>query len=188
VAARVTFRVYESGERASTSQEVDPIVTGASDDRRAVRFALAPGTYRVQMSILDTNQNLLESDVRDVVVPNRTADVVIGTPQVWKARDAKGSADNDPHALAVVARDFRQTERLLIRLPVYPAGLRVTAQLTTERGELVRQPPVGIGSSPSELYLDFPLAGLPDGGYRLEFLGSAEGVSARESLAFRILP
>jgi VWFA-related protein len=188
IAARVAFRVYEMRENASASQEIDPIVTGASDDRRAARFALAPGTYRVQMSILDTNQNLLESDVRDFVVPHRPADVVIGTPQVWKARDARGSADNDPRALAVVTRDFRRTERLLIRLPVYPAGLRVTAQLINERGELVRQPAVGVGSSPSDLYLDFPLAGLPDGGYRLEFLGTAEGADARESLAFRIVP
>jgi VWFA-related protein len=187
IPARLTFRVYDMREGASSRQDVDPILTGASDDRRAARFALAPGTYRVQMSILDANRSLLDSDVRDFVVPNRTADVVIGTPEVWRARDAWGSADNDPQALPVVARDFRQTDRLLIRLPVYPAGLRVSAQLTNERGEAVGRPAVGVGSSPSELYLDFPLTGLSDGSYRLEFL-AAEGSPARESLVFRILP
>jgi VWFA-related protein len=188
IPARVGFRVYELRAGASASQDVDPIVTGTSDDRRAARFALAPGSYRVQMSILDANANLLESDVRDFVVPGRATDAAIGTPQVWRARDARGSADNDPQALPVVVRDFRRAERLLIRLPVYPAGLRVSAQLTNERGELVRQPAVGVGPSPSELYLDVALAGLADGGYQLDFVAAAEGGRARESLTFRVLP
>ncbi len=188
IPARIAFKVFEMGEEVPAGQEVDPIITSMSDDRRTVRFALTPGSYRVQMVVQDTNANILDSDVRDLVVRPGTADVVIGTPQVWRARDARGSADNDPQALPVVVRDFRRTERLLIRVPVYPAGVRVSAQLTNERGELVSQPSVGVGGSPAELYLDLPLGALPDGAYRLELQASAERGRALETLAFHVVP
>jgi hypothetical protein len=185
--ARVTFRVYEIDEALLSGGEAVPLLTGAADDRRTARFDIQPGNYRVQMSIQDSGAAVIDFDVRDLVVRPRTTTMAMGTPQVWRARGASVSADNDPQALPVVTRDFSRADRLLIRVPVYPAGVRVTAQLITEQGELVRSLSVGIGASPLMVYLDVPLATLPDGGYRVELAASVDAGDAQESVSFRVI-
>ena len=67
------------------------------------------------------------------MVRDLTAPVVLGTPEVLRARTARDfrALASDPDAVPVAAREFSRTERLMIRVPAYaPSG----ADLRSRRG------------------------------------------------------
>ena len=81
------------------------------------------------MSIQDVTSRVLDVDIRDIAVRELKGDVVLGTPEVLRARNARefrtlSAADS---AVPVASREFSRTERLLIRFPAYaPAGTQPT--------------------------------------------------------------
>jgi hypothetical protein len=52
----------------------------------------------------------------------------------------------------------------------------------------VRDLPVGVGSSPSTIFLDMPLTGLSDAAYRIQFAAADGRERVSEWLRFRVVP
>jgi hypothetical protein len=114
---------------------------------------------------------------------------VITTPKVWAARSARDvtimqSATPPP---AAVGREFRRTDRLLIKFGTIGPGTAaptVTAQLLNQQGTKMLDVAVTTGDAHS---IDLPLANLAAGQYLLEITAAAEGQKpVSELLAFRI--
>jgi hypothetical protein len=101
------------------------------------------------------------------------------------------SIRKDPSAVPTANREFRRTERLLVRtVAVAPAGatLTVTSRLLNRQGQKMVDLPVTAAAAAGEPYLvDLPLSSLAPGEYLLEVSASAEGQDPKtELVAFRV--
>lgn len=180
-------QVFEGVVKASGSGGPD-----VSGDSMRATFQTAPGRLRLRMAIEDAAARPLDTDVRDLVVDPMTAPIALGTPEVFRARNARDLRTfmADPEAVPVAAREFSRIERLLIRVPAYsPDGQpNVTARLASRAGSM-RDIEVTPGPSPDRFQIDLPLAGLASGEYviQLRVASSGEG-EARADVSFKVTP
>jgi VWFA-related protein len=172
---------------------VKPTGPGAVEQRgvtpaRAV-FDAPPGRVRLQMSIQDVAEQVLDSDVRDLAVPDFRKPVGIGTPEVLRARNAREFRllDEQP-SVPVASREFSRTERLLIRFAAYaPTGdtPSVTAKLMSRLGQSMRDLTIN-SSRDGEHEIDLPLAGLANGEYIIELTATSPAGEASDRFGFRV--
>ena len=181
-----------SGEivyRGRAPAEMAPIGSGAS-----VSFDARPGKLDVRLTIEGDGTGTLDSEDRDVIVPDLSApEVMLGTPRVWFARNARefttlSAGDATP---PTAARDFRRTDRLLVRFDTFaPGGIApvVTARLLNQQGAKMIDVAVTAPSAAGQPYVfDLPLANFAAGQYLIELAASAEGHKpVTELVAFRI--
>lgn len=171
-------------------------------------FDVTPGRLRLQMSIEDSADQPLDSDVRDLIVGDYfQAAVVVGTPEVLRARTARDvrALDADPGAVPVAAREFSRAERLVVRVPAYAAGVEkpaVSARLvsgmpggsgiggtggTKGTGRAMRQLVVDAAATPDGRHqIDLPLAGLAPGEYSIEITATSPAGAATDAVRFRV--
>lgn len=160
---------------------------GGAPAARAV-FEMAPGRLRTRMQILDAAQSVVDTDVRSIVVRDMKAGVLIGTPEVLRARNAREFRSLDSaDAVPVSSREFSRTERLRIRFSASgPPGapLAVSARLLSRMGPM-RELPVGFSSTGLH-EIDVPLAGLAAGEYLIELHASGAAGAATDVIDFRV--
>ena len=132
---------------------------------------------------------VIDSDARDVDVPNiGSARATILAPAVLRTGSAREfrTVSEDPDAAPVPSRDFRRTDRLLLRVPAYDAGgapARVSATLLNRWRQPMRAVPAMPGSLREGItQFDIPLAPLAPGEYTIRL--SAGGVT--EHVTFRV--
>ncbi len=199
-AARLTLTVLAGDGQSVFDGAVLPSGPGTFDagedtPPRAV-FDVAPGRVRIRMSIEDPSLQAIDSDVRTINVRDlhdRRDPVVLGTPEVMRARNAREfrEINSDPEAAPVAAREFSRTERLVIRVPAYAAdaALSVSATLMNRTGQEMRSLTVKALARPDGTnQVDLPLAGLAAGEYRIEFTATTPAGRATDQLAFRVTP
>ena len=181
-----------SGEvvyRGRAPAELAPVGSGAS-----VSFDAKPGKLDVRLTIEGDGTGTLDSEDRDLTVPDLSApEVMIGTPRVWFARNARefttlSAGESSP---PTAGRDFRRTDRLLVRFDTFtPGGIAavVTARLLNQQGTKMSDVVVTAPSAPGQPYaFDLQLASFAAGQYLLELIATAEGHKpVTELVAFRI--
>jgi VWFA-related protein len=180
-------QIFEGVVKANSSGGLE-----ADSDSMRATFEAAPGRLRLRMAIEDAAARPLDTDVRDLIVDAMSNPVALGTPEVFRARNARDlrAFVSDPLAAPVSAREFSRTERLLIRVPAYsPDGApRVSAQLASRSG-FIRDLDVTSGPSPDRFQVDLPLAGLASGDYVISLrLAGPEGGEARTDVSFKVTP
>lgn len=164
---------------------------GIVGERASAVFDVPPGRTAFTMSIQDAASNAIDSDVRDIVVRDlKGGGVVLGTPEVFRARTARDVRElrAEPAAVPVASREFSRTEQLLIRVPAYaPSAPTVTATLISPARQVMRQLQAEpVQSKPGVTQIDVPLAGLPPGQYSVALSATSSSGSAKESVAFRV--
>ena len=171
-----------------------PAELAAPGNGGIIRFSAPPGKLDLRLTIEGDGTGTLDTEDRALVLPDLSApEVMLSTPKVWFARNAReftGLTSGLPPAPTAV-REFRRTDRLLIRLDAYaPAGAptKVTAQLLNQQGAKMTDIPVTPPSAGGHTHsIDFPLASLAPGQYLLEITANAEGQPAKsELIAFRV--
>jgi hypothetical protein len=157
---------------------------------RAV-IASPPGKLRLRMSIQDAASQVLDQEVRDLAVRDLQSGVVIGTPEVLRARNAREFRTISlASAVPVASREFSRAERLLIRFPA--AGrdgerVAVSATLLGPSGQPIRGLPLATVVPPHAGYaIELPLAGFAPGAYTIELAAASAAGHAKEQLAFRV--
>jgi hypothetical protein len=163
---------------------------GADAPTRAV-FDAPPGRVRIRMSIQDAALDVIDSDVREIIVRGLDAAVVLGTPEFLRARNAREFRElaADPQAAPVAARTFSRRERLLIRVNAYaPDGApKVSARLVSRMGQAMRTLAVAPPSTPGGPYMiDLPLAGLAGGEYQIELTAVSPAGQTKDLVRFRV--
>ena len=169
--------------------------TAPADEGMPTRaiFEVPPGRLRIRMSIEDASLQVIDSDVRAIVVRDLEAPVVLGTPEVFRARTARDfrALDANPLAVPVASRVFSRAERLVIRVPAYaPDGEPIVSAVLMSR---VRQPmrdlPVTPPASPGGAsQIELPLAGLASSEYTIEVRATHRAGEASETIGFRVTP
>ena len=158
---------------------------------RAV-FDAPAGRIRLRMAIQDAAAQVIDHDVRDLSVRDLRGDVVIGTAQVLRARNAREFRSlDDAAAVPVASREFSRTERLLLRVPIYAASDEppsVSARLLNRSGQAMRQLTVSTSAKPSRFgEIDVPLAGLAAGEYIVEVVAITSSGQAKDRITFRVI-
>jgi VWFA-related protein len=159
----------------------------------AASFDVPPGRLRLRISVAGAN-GALDSEDREMVVPDLTTTALaLGTPRVYVARTASEfqviSKGADPTPTA--SRDFRRTDRLVIRTEAYAPGnaqTTMSSKLLNKLGQRMADVPANPSPEAGRPYLiDLPLAGLAPGEYLLEIAAASEGERAvTELIAFRV--
>jgi hypothetical protein len=160
-----------------------------------VEFDATPGRMQLRLSVEGVSGQMIDSDVLDVVVPDYTApQVTLTTPQVLRARTAieVRQFNANPNAVPAADREFRRTERLLIRFSAIGPGtetpeteVRLLNRAGQRMSDLPTQPVTG--AEATRLQVDLPLAGLPAGEYVVEVKSSAGGSEAKQFIGFRVI-
>ena len=164
---------------------------GLPSDR--AEFDAPTGRVQLDMTIFGERGEKLDEDARDVDVPSLKGPGTLLLPPVMLATQSarefrEVTADED--AAPGPSREFRRTERLLIRVPAYVAGgnsAQVTARLLNRIGQVVREldPVPGVeGQGVSQF--DLPLAPLAPGEYYLQLTAKGAAGATERRISFRI--
>ncbi len=159
----------------------------------SVSFEVPPGRVQLRMSI-QGGDAALDSDDREVIVPDMTStEVMFGTARIHVARNALElrALTKALDAMPTADRDFRRTDRLVIRADAYAPGslaLKVTSRLLNKQGQRLADIPVTAPPAAGQPYLiDLPLASLAPGEYLLELTAAIEGHEpATQLVPFRL--
>ena len=152
-------------------------------------FEAPAGRVLIDIKILNSKGIVLDTDSRDLEVPKLDAERVTLMPvallRAGSAREFRAVSE-DPDAAPVATREFRRTERLLVRVPAYEPGgepARVSATLLNRW----RQPMRALPAMPVLLrdgvtQFDVPLAPLAPGEYTIRLSAG----SVVEHVTFRV--
>jgi hypothetical protein len=155
-----------------------------------VHFDVPPGRIQMRASIEGPDGRMLDSMVQEIVVPDYTAPTLaLGTPVVLRARNALEfrTLSTDPQAVPTPTREFRRTDRLLIRIGAYAPGNAVpsvAARLLNRGGTKMADLPVTAAGGVHQI--DLPLASLAPGEYLVEIAAKLDAGDAKELVAFKV--
>ncbi len=160
-----------------------------------VSFDAAPGRMQLRLSVEGTGGQVIDSDLIDVDVPDFTApQVALTTLEVYRARTAREFQQIAADATAVpfAGREFRRTDRLLIRFGARTQGdvpVTPTAMLLNRAGQKMVDLEVKPGTSPAvpAFLIDLPLASLPSGEYVVEVKAGDASGEAKQFLGVRVI-
>jgi Ca-activated chloride channel homolog len=152
------------------------------------------GPVQIDIKILDAKGVVLDTDARDITLPRGRVDApVIYPPAVIRAQSAREfrAALQNPDAAPTAVRDFRRTERLLIRVPAADASgapATVTAELLNQWRHPMRAIPAldEPTTAPGITQFDVPLASLAPGEYTVRLTIRHAGGSVAEHVTIRV--
>jgi len=90
----------------------------------------------------------------------------------------------------VVAREFRRTERLIVRAQSYGPGTEVppvTAKLLNRVGGDMQELPLTLDQQSGLVELDLPLSGIAPGEYVLDMRAKSQNGEAKQLVAFKVV-
>ena len=184
-------RSYYQG--SVTREGGDAAALSAPRSPARVAFDADPGTMKLRVTVVSASGDALDVEERDVAVPDLTAvQVALSTPAVYRAANAREyqALVASPAPVPTAGRDFRRTERLLVRFDAYAPGSEVpavTARVLNRAGGRMADLAVRPPEAPAAFYqLDLPLAGFAAGDYLVEVKAKGAGGEATELVPLRI--
>ncbi len=183
-------RVPESLSRAGRG-----LSDGASDAGAAVTmttFEAEPGGMQLSMAVEGENGEVLDRDRDEIDIPDFTgASLELSTPSFVRARNALHWRElvEDWDAVPTVSRNFRRTERLLLRFEAYAPGTRVPsvkAWLLNRSGDQMFPLIVQPDEDGRRHQVDIQPTGLPPGDYVVELKATTANQEVTQLVAFRL--
>jgi VWFA-related protein len=169
----------------------DPVPLARGPSR--VDFDAVPGSVELRIAVLGRGTEVVDTEVRNVTVPDFTSPQVhISTPAVFHASTAREfqSIRNSAAAVPTAGRDFRRTERLLLRFSVFGPGdsnPAVSCRILNRIGGAMVEIPVPPSADGIAYEIDLPLAGLVSGEYVVEVKAKGADSEAAELIPLRIV-
>ena len=171
---------------------IEALGTAPSADRAT--FTVPPGQVQLDLAVLDAEGRPLDTDVRDVDVPDLSPSAQPGPVLLpvevmclRSSRTSEASPWSDALA-AYVARACSRGGRLIVRVPAAdPTGtpVRVIARLLNRAGRTMRALEADPGiESPTQFTL--PLVSLAPGQYAIEVTGENRHGAVSERVTFRV--
>jgi VWFA-related protein len=170
--------------------------SGSTVPSDSARFEVPPGRVELDMTIYDAEGKSVDTDARDVDVPDFKAPKrgpVILSPEVVRARTLRDfrAASINPEAAPSPVRTFARGDRLLIRVPAFDGSgtaVQVSAKVLNERGHPMRDIDPLEGSTTPEGISQFalPLSWLVPGDYLIEVMGTNANGAVKQRVAFTV--
>ena len=149
----------------------EPFQFDGSVDAAGPTFAMPPGSTKVQVSVRDAEDRVIDTEVRTIIVPDLEGSALVwSTPVLLRARTPIelraliADADAPPFAGNELARG----DRLLVRTTLFGsgAGTTVTSRLVSRAGrDLVALPIAPLAGRPGLYQVDLPLSSVAPGEY-----------------------
>jgi len=132
-------------------------------------FDAPPGEVQLRISVEGEGGGVLDTEIRELQVPDLAAGPALSTPRVYRARTARDvqALAQNPDAVPLVGREFSRSERVLMRFDVYGGGTP-TAALLNRTGDRMADVPVAPAAAGGTHQIDLPLGGIPPGEYLVE--------------------
>jgi hypothetical protein len=157
-----------------------------------VEFEVPPGPIELEIGVQDASGEVLDRETRKIVVPSLGLGLTFSTPEVFRGRTVPEfqAIVADAKALPVIEREFRRTDRLLVRVAAQSSGgtaVLNARMLNREGGEMstLQVTPAPFGGLHQ---IDVPLASLPPGEFLIEVIAKDGGEQASTLVAFRVTP
>ncbi len=158
-----------------------------------VAFDAEPGSLQVRITVKGEQGETLDSEARDLSVPDLTqVRIALSTPAVFRTATAREyqALLASPSPVPTPAREFRRTERLVVRFEAYAPGSEVpsvSARVLNRMGKGMADLPVKAPQPPGTVYqLDLPLAGFAAGEYLIEVKATGPSGEATELVPIKI--
>jgi VWFA-related protein len=190
----VAIKARTSSGAALFDGQVRRVGSGSTAPGDSVRFDVPAGRVELDLTVLDIQGKVLDTDVRDFEVPDLRSlkrGPVLLAPEVVRARTLRdfNAASADPDAAPSSVRTFARGDRLLIRVPAFDAtgaSVQVTAKVLNGLGQPMRAIDATAGMRDGITQFALQLSWLVPGNYQIELLGSNANGAVRERLAFRV--
>ena len=157
-----------------------------------VEFEVPPGPIDLEIAAEDAADEVLDREIRKINVPSLGLGLTLSTPEIFRGRTLPEwqSLAADPKAMPVIEREFRRTDRLLVRVGAQSAGgtpVLTARMLNRDGGEMSVLPvtPAGFGGLS---HVDVPLSPLPPGEFLIEVIAKDGGEQSSTFVAFRVTP
>jgi hypothetical protein len=156
-----------------------------------VDFEVPPGPMELQITVEDTGKQVLDRETKKIIVPSLGVGLTMSTPEVFRARTQRELQTllSDANAVPLTEREFRRTDRLVIRVGAQSAASqtpRISARmLNRDGGEMtpLAAIPAGFGELTN---INVPLAALPTGEYLIEIKATDGAEQTTTLVAIRI--
>lgn len=175
-----------------------PIFSGRTPDGRSgghLAFDVPPGTLQLRIAVESVSGEVIDSELRGMVVPDLSMPrPAIATPRLYHARTLAElqRLKSEKGAVPTASTDFRRTEHLLVRVPIYAPGAAapiLAAQLVNREGQKMSDLPVSMAvDTYSSAQIEVPLAPLAAGSYGVRLTATSAGESVSQVVAFRVVP
>ena len=185
-------RVPEGESRAGRGTNRRGAASDAPPAEARVEFEAEPGTLQLSLAVEDEAGEVIDRDRREIEIPDFTGtDLVLSTPSFLRARNHLEwqAILDDWDAAPTASREFRRTERVLIRFEAYAPGTErpdVRARLLNRGGELVHPLDVQPADEGRPYQVDLRPVHLPPGDYVVELAASSPTGDATRLIAFRL--
>jgi VWFA-related protein len=184
-----------SSSSGATNGGSGPAEPGSASPRgpSQIVFEVPPGPMQLRYQVEDGHATVLDTNMHDYTVPDLTApQVQLSTPEVLRARTVKEFRDlsADARAVPTAAREFRRTDRLIVRVDAYgPGGASpaVSARLLNRAGDPMNDLTVSTPAPGPTHQVDLPLAGIAAAEYIIEITAKGESGNAKQLVAFRVV-
>ena len=192
-AARVTLKATTREGTVLFEGMLAPMRVGGVADATATdraEFDAPAGRVQLDMTILGIAGEKLDYDARDLEVPAMKGAAPLLLPAILiatqSAREFREKAA-DANAAPDPSRQFRRTERLVIRVPAYASGtpVHVTGRLLNRLAQPMRDLEA-LPDSGGVAQFDLPLATLAPGDYYLLFSVPGPSGPVDQRIGFRI--
>lgn len=197
--ARVALLVTGTGGNAYYRGAVPDAASAASNGSSAglpvttargpwkVTFDVEPGRLQLLMTVQGPGAQVLDRETQEISVPDLTTpEPSVSTPQVFRARTPREwqTFAADANVIPTIVREFRRTERLLLRFGVYGTGAPPPmARLLNRTGQRLADIPAQPSPLGAQMHqLDVPLAALAPGEYLIEITAGG----AQQLVAIRV--
>jgi VWFA-related protein len=157
-----------------------------------VEFDVPPGPIELEIAAEDASAEVLDREIRKINVPSLGLGLTLSTPEIFRGRTLPEwqSLAADARAMPVIEREFRRTDRLLVRVGAQSAaGTPVlTARMLNRDGGEMSVLPVTAAAFGALSHIDVPLSPLPPGEFLIEVIAKDGGEQASTFVAFRVTP
>jgi VWFA-related protein len=191
----VTVKVSTPTGKVLFEGDVSAAHAAIGTGRRTNSAVFDAGTGRLQfdLTILRADGSTLDTSAQDYDVPElRGPAPVIFQPQLFAAASAREFREiaADVNAAPLPARQFRRTDRLLMRVPTYDPGggeVKVSAKLMNQVGAvLANLDRAGEAAAGGPAQFDLSLARFAPGEYALEVAANSSAGTSRQLIRFKI--
>ena len=185
-------RVPEGESRAGRGTNRRRAASDAPPAEARVEFEAEPGTLQLSLAVEDETGEVIDRDRQEIEIPDFTGtDLVLSTPSFLRARNHQEwqALVGDWGAAPTASREFRRTERILIRFEAYAPGTErpdVRARLLNRGGELIHPLDVEQADEGRPYQVDLRPIHLPPGDYVVELAASSPTGDATQLIAFRL--
>ena len=186
----------ESGD--PPAEAAAPAATPAAPALRTgskVTFDAPPGRMQVRVIVQNDKGQVLDSFQQEIPLPDFSGtDVRLSTPAVLRARTPREfqALSRDPDPVPTPLREFRRTDRLLIRffanVPGGASSAEIAVKLLNRVGQKMVDLPAAAPADPAQPYqIDLPLAGFSPGEYVIEIRATGVSGEATELIAIKVI-